>query len=329
MALQSSLPTTSAGQTTATGLRIGVDLGSHHIRLGLLTADGQLHHFHRENYAVAGDVPGNGPALAQQLRTLLQQTLANNPGVSAIGIAFPGLIQQPAQRILKLEHAPGLVGSGLHTELQTALQLPVHFENSATAAAFAEMNTGVARGVKDWLYLHIGANVSAGLVLGGHLQRGKSGLAGAIGEMAIDPEHTGEFVSLESMVSAENITRRTRRRLERDSTSSLSRLRIMGGFTYDDIIAAADTGDDLARLMLQRTGKFIGMAVAEVINLLDLSLVAIGGAPAARRFLVPAIAKETEQRASELIYANCQIVAAELGAEASVIGAALLAGTTT
>lgn len=326
MSVQSSPLTDSAKFPATPGLRIGADLGGNHIRLGVLTAEGQLRHFHRENYAGACDSPANGPALAQQLRGLLQQTLAGNPGVTAIGVAFPGLIQQPAQRILKLEHAPGLVGIDLHTELQNALPVPVHFENSATAAAFAEMQTGVAHGVNDWLYLHIGANVSAGLVLGGQLQRGKSGLAGAIGEMAIDPEHTGEFVSLESMVSAENITRRTRRRLERDSTSSLSRLRIMGGFTYDDIIAAADTGDDLARLMLQRTGKFIGMAIAEVINLLDLSLVAIGGAPAARRFLVPAIAREVEQRASELIYANCQIVPAELGAEASVIGAALLAG---
>jgi glucokinase len=328
MALQSSPSTASSAPLSLPGPRIGVDLGGNHIRLGLLTAEGQLRHFHRESYAVAGDSLANGPALAQQVRTLLQQTLANNPGVRAVGLAFPGLIQQPTQRILKLEHAPGLIGMDLHAELQNALELPVHFENSATAAAFAEMNTGVARGVKDWLYLHIGANVSAGLVLGGQLQRGKSGLAGAIGEMAIDPEHTGEFVSLESMVSAENITRRTRRRLERDSTSSLSRLRIMGGFTYNDIITAADTGDDLARLMLQRTGKFIGMAIAEVINLLDLSMVAIGGAPAARRFLVPAIAREVEQRASAPLYANCQIVAAELGPEASVIGAALLAGTT-
>jgi predicted NBD/HSP70 family sugar kinase len=319
---QSAFPDSSAQP----GARLGVDLGSNHIRIGVLTADGQLRHFHRENYAVACDIPANGPALAQQLRQLLQQTLAANPGVTALGIAFPGLIQQPAQRILKLDHAPGLVGLELHSELRNALNLPVQFENSASAAAYAEMNAGVARGVRDWLYLHIGANVSAGLVLGGQLQRGKSGLAGAIGEMAIDPEHTGEFVSLESMVSAENIARRTRRRLERDSTSSLSRLRIMGGFTYDDIVSAANNGDDLARLMLQRTGKFIGMAIAEVINLLDLSLVAIGGAATARRFLVPAIAQEVEQRASELLYANCQIVAAELGAEASVIGAALLAG---
>jgi glucokinase len=325
MSLQPSQPAATPDAAVSPGTRIGVALSGNHIQLGVLTADGQLRHLQRENYAVASENPANGPALAQQLRTLLQQTLSTNPGISAVGIAFPGLIQQPTQHILQLEHAPGLVGYPLQTELQTALQLPVHFENCATAAAYAEMNAGVARGLQDWLYLHIGENVSAGLILGGQLQRGKSGLAGAIGEMAIDPEHTGEFVSLESMVSTNSITRRTRRRLERDSTSSLSRLRIMGGFTYDDIIAAADNGDDLARLMLQRTGKFIGMAIAEIINLLDLSLVAIGGAPAARRFLVPSITEETQQRASELLYANCQIVAAGLGEEACVIGAALLA----
>ena len=241
------------------GDRIGVDLGSHHLRIGVLAADGELRDFHRADYTDLN----NGPALAAQLRALLQQTVQANPAVTAIGIAFPGLIQHSTQRILKLEHAPALVNSNLHAELQAALNLPVHFENSANAAAFAEMQRGVARGLDDWLYLHIGVNVSAGLILGGQLQRGKSGLAGALGEMAIDPEHTGEFVPLESMVSAENIVRRTERRLQRDSTSSLSRLKLLGGgYTYDDIIDAADKGDDLSRLMLERTGMFIGMVMA-------------------------------------------------------------------
>ena len=326
MATQQPPQTASANSAKPSGARLGVDLGSHHIRVGILDTAGQLRNFHRENYVGDPAEARNGAALAAQLCSILQQAVQAEPGVTAIGIAFPGLIQQPAQRILKLAHAPGLTSINLHAELQEALNLPVHFENSASAAAFAEMQAGAARGINDWLYLHIGANVSAGLVLGGQLQRGKSGLAGALGEMAIDPEHTGEFVPLDSMVSAENIVRRTERRLQRDSTSSLSRLKLLGGsYTYDDIIEAADKGDDLARLMLQRTGKFIGMAIAEVINLLNLSMVAIGGAQAARRFLVPAIAEEAEHRASEIIYADCQIVPAELGAEASVIGAALLA----
>jgi glucokinase len=311
---------------TQHGTLLGVDLGSNHIRIGVVDPAGQLLNFRREPFTSEYDDPAQGLALANHLITLIQQSLQEHPSVSAVGLAFPGLIQQPSQRIVKLSHAVGLMSLDLHAELQRALNLPVHFENNANAAAFAEMQAGVARGLRDWLYLHIGANVSAGLILGGQLQRGKSGWAGALGEMAIDPERNGEYVQLESMVSAENIVRRTRRRLQRDSTSSLSRLGAMGGFTYDDIIAAADTGDDLAKLMLQRTGRFIGTVIAEVINLLNLEMVAIGGAPAGRRFLVQAIAEEASQRASSLIFSDCQIVAAELGAEAGVIGTALLAG---
>jgi glucokinase len=313
---------------TQHGMLLGVDLGSNHIRIGVVDPTGKLLNFRREPFTSEYENAEQGPALASQLIALIQQLLQEHPGVSAVGLAFPGLIQQPSQRIVKLSHAVGLMSLDLHAELQRALNLPVHFDNNANAAAFAEMQAGVARGLRDWLYLHIGANVSAGLILGGQLQRGKSGWAGALGEMAIDPERNGEYVQLESMVSAENIVRRTRRRLQRDSTSSLSRLGAMGGFTYDDIIAAADAGDDLAKLMLQRTGRFIGAVIAEVINLLNLSLVAIGGAPAGRRFLVQAIAEEASQRASSIIFDDCQIVAAELGAEAGVIGAALLAGQT-
>jgi glucokinase len=127
------------------------------------------------------------------------------------------------------------------------------------------------------------------------------------------------------VVSAENIVRRTSERLHRDKTSSLSRLGAMGGFNYDDIIAAAHSGDELARMMLQRTGIFLAMSLADVISLLNLAMVAVGGAPASRQLLIQSIETEAHHRASEEVLHDCHIVAAELGAEASVIGAALLA----
>ena len=105
----------------------------------------------------------------------------------------------------------------------------------------------------------------------------------------------------------------------------MSRLGAIGNLAYEDIIKAAENGDDLAKMMLQRTGAFIGRALAGVINLLNLSMVAIGGAPAARPFLVPSITEETRRRAFAPVFQDCRIVAAELGVEAGVIGAALLA----
>src|SRR5262249_22568241 len=147
--------------------------------------------------------------------------------VAAVGVAFAGLVSQPSQRIVFLPNLPSLTEMDLRSEFERSFGVPVYFDNNANAAAFAEVCCGAARGVSDFLYLHIGSNVGAGLVLGGKLQRGKSGLAGDIGEMNIYVEHLGESVRLETMASAENIVRRTRERLKRDRTSSLSRLGAM------------------------------------------------------------------------------------------------------
>ncbi|MCI0336178.1 MAG: ROK family protein [Acidobacteria bacterium] len=318
-------PKPSRDATPESGL-LGVDLGGNHIRIGNVEQSGNLIALRREPYSE--QAIQSSSALVEQILAVVRQMVDEHTPTSpiaAIGVAFPGPVNQKTQRVLSLPHLPSLAEIDLHEEFSRAFGVPVHFDNNANAAAFAEMSLGTARGIDDWLYLHIGANVSAGLVLGGKLQRGKSGLSGAIGQMRIDPERIGDSIQLETMVSAGNIVRRTRDRLQRDKTSSLSRLGAMGGFTYDDIITAAHGGDDLAKMMLQRTGIFITMAIADVISLLNLAMIAVGGAPAGRQFLVQAIAAEAQQRASEEALKDCQFVAAELGAEAGVIGAALLA----
>jgi glucokinase len=316
----------SPPETPSESALLGVDLGSNHIRIGVVDHHGKTLAFRREPYSQ--EAAQNPRSLADQMITVAKQMIGEHSPTSpitAIGMAFPGPVDRHSHRILSLPHLPSLAEIDLLGEFSREFGVPAHFENNANAAAYAEMAIGVAQGVSDWLFLHIGANVSAGLILSGRLQHGKSGLAGAVGKMRIDPERVGDSIQLETMVSAENIVRRTRDRLQRDKTSSLSRLGAMGGFTYDDIIAAAHGGDDLAKIMLQRTGIFIAMSIADVISLLNLGLVVVGGAPAGRQFLVPAITEEARQRASEEAFNDCRIVAAELGPEAGVIGAALLA----
>jgi glucokinase len=303
-----------------------VDLGSNHIRIGTVDYAGEVIAFRREPYSAPAKRDAH--ALVDQIISVADQMIGEQTAtapVSAIGVAVPGLVNQNTGRIIEIAQLPSLAEVELQQDLIRAFGVPVHLESNANAAAFAEMTRGVARGVSDWLYLHIGANLGAGLVLGGRLQRGKSGMAGAIGEMSVYSEHIGSFVQLQSMASAEGIVRRTQDRLQRDKTSSLSRLGAMGGFTYDDIIAEAHAGDDLARMMLHRTGVFIAMAISEVITLLNLAMVAIGGAPAGRPFLVASISEEARESAFAPAFNDCRIVTAELEAEATVIGAALLA----
>ncbi|HEY8462361.1 MAG TPA: ROK family protein [Blastocatellia bacterium] len=305
---------------------LGIDLGSNHIRVGTVDLVGQVLAFRREPYSE--EARKSPRALADQILSVSRQMAedqASTAPVSAVGVAFPGLVNQTTHRVVELAQLPSLAEIDLRQEIMQAFGVPAHFESNANAAAYAEMTMGVARDASDWLYLHIGANVSAGLVLNGRLHHGKSGLAGAVGNMNVYHEHPGGLAPLQALASAESVVRRTRERLRKDSTSSLSKLGAMGGFTYDDIITQAHAGDDLAKMMLSRTGAYIAMAIADVINLLNLSMVAIGGAPAARPFLTASIAEGVRERAFTAAVSDCRVVPAELEVEASVIGAALLA----
>ncbi|MFM8392659.1 MAG: ROK family protein, partial [Acidobacteriota bacterium] len=257
---------------------LGLDLGSHVIRLGIVDPANQVHGFRRQPYEA--EAVRQGDALVEQLRRVIARAIEEQgeTPISGIGIAVPGLVHAPSRRIFGMANLPDISSIDLYGELEQEFRLPLVVENNAYAAACAEMTLGTAQGIDNFLYLHIGPNVSAGLVLEGRLQHGKSGLAGAIGRTNIYVEHLAASVQLEELVSASNIVRRTQLRLERDKTSALSRLAAGGGFNYDDIIDCAHNGDDLSRMMIDRTGIFIAIAIADVISLLNLSQIAIGGA---------------------------------------------------
>ncbi|MBK9709263.1 MAG: ROK family protein [Acidobacteria bacterium] len=323
--IQTNSPNDPSQPAATQASHLGVDLGGRHIRIGAIDSTGKLLTFRREPYLP--ESLENPQALTAQIVASVKKIIedyAAEGNIKSAGISFPGLVNQKTRRVVEISRLPDFSGIDLHSELSKAFGLPVLFENNANSAAYAELMHGVAQGAGDWLYLLIGANVSAGIVLGGKLQRGKSGYCGAIGHMSIDPERSGDSVMLENMVSAENIVRRTRDRLHRDKTSSLSRLGAMGGFSYDDIISAAHNEDDLAKMMLQRTGTFIAMAISDVVSLLNLEMIVVGGAPGSRQFLIPAIAEEASKRTSPVSFSDCRIVPADLGHEAAVIGVAML-----
>ncbi len=331
MTPETPLSSFAAREPASNSVLLGVYLSSRLIRIGTITHAGHVVSFRRENYLDQSGQPESGSTLAEHLRTMVRQVVSEQAGtapIAAIGVGLPGLVNHNTRRIVSMTNAPSLVDVDLFQEFEREFNIPIAFDNNANASAYAEMNSGVAQGVSDWLYLSIGTGVGSGLVLDGKLRRGKSGYAGEVGHINIDPDGEqcacGSSGCLETKASAPSIVQRTLDRLRRDATSSLSRYE--EELTYAQIIEASQQGDDLARLMMQRTGHFIGMAVADMINVLNLSMVAVGGAPGARPFLVEAIIEEARRRAFAPAFEDCQIVAAQLGEEAGVIGAALLAG---
>jgi glucokinase len=120
--------------------------------------------------------------------------------------------------------------------------------------------------------------------------------------------------------------RRARERLNRDSTSSLSRLALNKNFTAEDVAHEAREGDDFAAMMIERTGRYIGTGVASVINLLNIERVVLGGGVMdAGALILEPIIQEVKRRAFQPCFEATEIVAGQLGLDAAPIGVALLA----
>ena len=245
--------------------------------------------------------------------------------IKSVGVGIPGLVNRETDQVLISTGLPSIVRDDIHSELMKATGLRFELENDANAAAYGEHQAGAGRGARDLFYIGIGNAVGGAIIIDGKLWIGASGCAGEVGHITIDTEgmecQCGNTGCLETVASAPNILRRARERFDRDSTSSLSRLGSVA-----DLATAATNGDDFSIMMIERTGHFIGTAVASVINLLSLERIVLGGAVMeAGDLILKPIIDTAGKRSFQPCFESTKIVAAELGADGVAIGAALLA----
>lgn len=296
---------------------LGIDIAGAVINAALINQDAQIIARHTASL-VEGDIIAQVVAATAKIRESV-------PELAAAGVSVPGLVNRQTNRVEVSHELPSLTAPDFYQHLCHALGVPVQLENDANAAAYGEYHYGCGRGCRNLFYATIGAGVGGAFILNGELWRGAAGYAGEFGHIIINHE---DDTTLEMMASAENIVRRTRHRLAQDATSSLSPLGAMETFTAYDIARAAHRdGDDFACMMIERTGRFIGIAIAAVINLLNVERIAIGGTVAdlAGATLIKAIRREAEQRSFNHNFAKTEIVPALLGVDAAMLGAALLA----
>src|SRR5205809_4979556 len=249
--------------------------------------------------------------------------------IKSVGVGIPGLVNRETDQVLISTGLPSAVRGDMHSELMKATGLRFELENDANAAAYGEHRAGAGREARDLFYIGIGEAIGGAIILEGKLWTGASGCAGEIGHITIDTEGAecvcGNTGCLETIASGPNILRRARERLNRDSTSSLSRLAMQTSFTAGDLALEANNGDDFSVMMLERTGRSIGIAVASMINLLSIERITLGGAVIeAGDLLLKPIITEARKRSLRQCFEATQIVAGELGADAVAMGAALL-----
>ncbi len=237
-----------------------------------------------------------------------------------IGITVPGLIDRKTKSIAFSAQLPEYTKVDFLGELEKITKLEILVENDANAAAFAEYFLGAGQGAKNMFYVTLGRGVGGALILDGTLWRGVSGFAGEFGYVSINSEGG----KLEDVASSANIIRRTKTRFNQDPTSSLSKLEEQA-IHLSDVVNEAKRGDNFAQLMLERTGMYVGTAVASVINLLNIERIVIGGEiMKAGDFVLGAIVKRAKELSFVPSFKTTEIVQGQFGENAAAIGAALL-----
>lgn len=301
---------------------IGVDLSGRKLRAAVVNSQGAIDERHEEPMAVE--------RLVEQVTSVVQRLRSSRSEIAAVGIAIPGLVNRQADRVVASRDLPASVREDLHAQFMKATGLRVELENDANAAAYGEYIAGAGRGGRDMFYITIGEGIGGAIIIAGKLWTGATGFAGEVGHITIDTEgvecECGNTGCLETLASSPNIVRRANERLNRDSTSSLSRLGLNKNFTAADLVHEAKNGDDFSLMMIERTGRYIGTGVASVINLLNIGRIVMGGeVMEAGRLILDPIIHEAKRRAFHPSFEATEIVAGTLDGDAAVIGAAMLA----
>lgn len=311
--------------TSATGLEpryVGIDLSGPVLRAALVDQNGQI----EERREAKTEVD----QILNQVAQVVANLRGSGPRIEAVGIAIPGLVNRNTDRVVVSRDLPSTVREDMHAEFMKASGARVEIENDANAAAYGEYKVGAGRGSRDMFYITIGEGIGGAIILDGKLWTGASGFAGEFGHITIDAEgiecECGNTGCLETLASAPSIVRRANDRLYRDGTSSLSKLAINKNFTADDVAHEAKNGDDFSMMMIERTGRYIGIGVASVLNLLNIERVVLGGGVMdAGELILNPIIHEARRRAFQPCFEATQIVAATLGPDSASIGVAMLA----
>jgi predicted NBD/HSP70 family sugar kinase len=250
--------------------------------------------------------------------SLIDQMLAR-AGVSAgevlgVGVAMPGPLQRRSGVNGRATTLKPWVNVNPRTTAAEILRLPVLVDNDANFAALAEMTWGAARGTKDISYIYTASGIGAGLILNGGLYAGSNGTAGELGHTTIDENglvcQCGGRGCLNTLANADAITENLWR-------SYRERLSIA------DVIKLAQVGDVGCRRVLADAGSHIGLAAANMYNLLDPELIVVGGnlAPAGEILLGP-LRESMARRAIHAGEVLPPVVVGELDEKVVVLGAA-------
>ncbi len=304
------------------------------IGVGLADLHGRLAVEHYEDF----DVASSADLLFERLEALFSWALGKDVApLWAIGLGVPGSVEQKGSNRLsipRLGAVPAWDEAKLLERLVQHFQVPVWVRASVQMETIGELGALPAEQCRDLLYVDLGSDITAGIVVDGNLHRGAQSIAGQVGHVYAGEAHTricgcGNTGCLKTVAGCEAIADTGRRAAEEGRSRLLAEtLAQTGAVTVADIGTAARLGDPFSADLLAQSGRSIGTVLATMVNVLNPSMIVLGGELAQTGDICLAAIREGVYRHAQPVASrDIGIVQSRMGRSAGLVGAAKVAVT--
>jgi glucokinase len=307
---------------------IGIDVGGTKIAGGVVDAEGAV--VARRRIATEAMHP---QAVVAGIAKVAQELGAAAPAATGIGIGAAGLIDG-ANGIV--HSAPNIAWENvpLRAMIQDRVDVPVVIDNDANVAAWGEALHGAGKGYTDQIMVTVGTGVGGGIIIGGQIYHGAHGVGAELGHMIVDAGGwecpCGNKGCLEAVASGNSIGRRARERVSEPEARAVLEAAAgdVNAITGELVGDVAKAGDAWARVILAETGRWLGVGLANFVNIFDPDVLIVGGGAAAgtgELLIGPA-----RDHMRDLVIGHAwrkppPVLPAGLGYDAGIIGAAAIA----
>jgi glucokinase len=327
----------STGNLLATqGYVIGIEISGSGARQSVALADlnGQILYRIRRPLDYVPDTKTVLDVLDNMLAEAMAPERLSDGRILRVGIAVGGLVDAARGVVRTLYHAHGWDDFPLQDYFAQRLDVPCIVDNNANAAALAEVRLGSGVGERAVLYVGLGRGIGGALIANGRIYHGVTCTAGEIGHMLVKEDgprcSCGGSGHLEAIASARAIVStmiglsiehpETEAAIKRITGARMERL------TVEQVYRLASEGDQVALHVIDQAHKYLGIALANIVHLVNPSMIILGGSVAqAGTLLVTPLQERVKQLCLPAAYQALHIVQGSLGTEADLVGAVTLA----
>ncbi len=302
---------------------LACDLGGTNVRMAAIDRDGNILYRTRRETPKSDRADEIVRAIVEQANECIE-AIKSECTVKAIAAAVPATVSVEKGILMRAPNVPCLDGFRMVAALESELNIKAMIENDANSAAIGENWMGASKGFKNSIMVTLGTGVGGGIIINGTILRGIDGTAGEIGHICVEPFGVlcgcGSRGCVEQYASATAVVRLAR---EMEPQYPKSVLQNKPRLTSEDVYEAGQNGDELALEVFRQLGFYLGIALVDLINILNPEVIVIGGGVAAGWDLfIHHVKDQIRTRAFLEPGIRAKIVRAVLGDDAGILGAA-------